>query len=354
MTPQPQTERTALMTRLIGPEIPRLWCPPLTHYHADRRFDVERMRVHWRTMAPHVGGFLTPGSTGDGWEMTDAEIAALLEIAIDLAIQLDTRILVGVLRTEVDAMVEVIARTMARLRRRAGTEDALEALVRSHVGAFTICPPAGSTLTQTEIGAGLRRVLDMGLPTALYQLPQVTENEIGPPLFAELAASYPNLLFLKDTSGEDHVPQVDCGDSGVFLVRGAEGDYAAWLRESGGPYEGLLLSTANCFAPELAGMIRDLEDGDSAAADATSARLTEVVTAVFDLVEGLPNGNAFANANKAMDHWMAHGPAAVTAAPPRLYAGSRLPEAVIVAAGESLDAHGLLPAQGYLEAPEEA
>ncbi len=348
MTPQHATKRSDLMTQLIGPETPRLWCPPLTHYDADGEFDVARMTAHWRVMAPHVGGFLVPGSTGDGWEMTEAEIATLLETAIDLAVDLDTRVLVGVLRTEVDAMVEVIERTMALLRDRAGTGDAADALERTHVGAFTICPPKGADLTQAEIGAGLRRVLNLRLPTALYQLPQVTENEISPALFAELAAAYPNLLFLKDTSGEDHVPEVDCGESGVFLVRGAEGAYATWLRESGGPYDGLLLSTANCFAPQLAGMIQDLEAGDHASAEATSARLTAAVTAAFDLVEGLPDGNAFANANKAMDHWMAHGPGATTVAPPRLYAGSRLPEAVIVAVGEILEAHGLLPARGYL------
>jgi dihydrodipicolinate synthase/N-acetylneuraminate lyase len=337
------------MTRLIGPEVPRLWCPPLTHYQSDRRFDVARMTAHWATMAPHVGGFLVPGSTGDGWEMSEGEIAALLEIAIDLATQLDIRVLVGVLRTEIDAMVEVIERTMALLRRKADTEDATEALVRSHVGAFTVCPPAGSALTQAEIGAGLRRVLDLRLPIALYQLPQVTGNEIRPALFLELAAAYPNLLFLKDTSGEDQVPQADCGESGVFLVRGAEGDYASWLRESGGPYDGLLLSTANCFAAELAGMIRTLEDGKSSTAEATSVQLTEAVAAVFGQVEDLPEGNAFTNANKAMDHYMAHGPGAASVAPPVLHAGSRLPEEIIVMTGRILEAAGLMPAVGYLE-----
>ncbi len=337
------------MSRLTGPEIPRLWCPPLTHYRDDGKLDVMRMTAHWRVMAPHAGGFLVPGSTGDGWAMTEAEIAALLKIAIDLAAQLGTRVLVGVLRTEVDAMIEVIERTMTRLRERADSDDAMETLGQTHVGAFTICPPKGADLTQAEIGAGVRRVLDLGLPIALYQLPQVTENEISPALFAELAAAYPNLLFLKDTSGEDHVPQADGGESGVFLVRGAEGDYARWLRESGGRYDGLLLSTANCFAPQLAGMIRALENGDHEAAETTSRQLTETVAAVFDRVAGLPDGNAFANANKAMDHWMAYGPKA-EAAPPRLYGGSRLPEAVIVETGHILEAGGLMPERGYLEA----
>ena len=300
-------------------------------------------------MAPHLGGFLVPGSTGDGWEMSDREIRDLLKIAIDLAVRLDTRVLVGVLRTEVDAMIEVIQQTMALLYRRSNTDMPMKALERAHVGAFTICPPKGADLTQAEIGAGLRRVLDLGLPMALYQLPQVTQNAISPPLFTELAAAYPNLLFLKDTSGEDRVPEADGGESGVFLVRGAEGAYAEWLKESGGPYDGLLLSTANCFAPQLAGIIRALEAGNVDAARATSTRLTEGVTAVFDRVEALPDGNAFANANKAMDHVMAHGAGATEVSPPRLYTGSQLPEAVIVETARILKTNGLLPQRGYLE-----
>jgi dihydrodipicolinate synthase/N-acetylneuraminate lyase len=336
------------MTRMIGPEVPRLWCPPLTHYRSDGTFDVDRMIAHWTTMAPHVGGFLVPGSTGDGWEMSDREIRDLLKIAIDLVVRLDTRVLAGVLRTEVGAMIEVIEQTLALLRRRTRSDDPMEAMVRSRVGAFTLCPPKGSDLTQAEIGAGLRRILDLGLPIALYQLPQVTENEVSPTLFADLAAAYPNLLFLKDTSGSDRVPEADCGESGVFLVRGAEGAYASWLKESGGPYDGLLLSTANCFAPQLAGMIRALENGDLDRADTVSTQLTETVTAVFDLVEGLPNGNAFANANKAMDHMMAYGPGAAAETPPRLHGGARLPEAIIVETERILKTHDLMPDTGYL------
>ena len=63
---------------------------------------------------------------------------------------------------------------------------------------------------------------------------------------------------------------------------------------------------------------------------------------------GHPQGNAFANANKAMDHFFAHGPDAAKLPPPRLHAGSRLPEAFLRATGELLAANGFLPGTGYL------
>jgi hypothetical protein len=62
----------------------------------------------------------------------------------------------------------------------------------------------------------------------------------------------------------------------------------------------------------------------------------------------LPHGNAFANANKAMDHFMAHGPRAASLPPPRLHSGEVLPPEVIARTGDALNRRGLLPAKGYL------
>jgi len=342
--------RAALARRMIGTPIPRLWCPPITHYTAEGNVAGERMAAHWRTMTRYVGGFLVPGSTGDGWDMQEGELAHMLAIATDLAAQLNTRVLVGVLRTDVKTMLDVIEATVTALQAIAGESDVITAMERCHVAGFTVCPPKGAALTQREIQTGLEAVLDLGLPTAIYQLPQVTENEVSLAVFEDLAARYPNFLLFKDTSGEDHVPQEDRGTSGIFLVWGAEGSYARWLEEAGGCYQGLLLSTANCFAAEFARMIALLEAGDIVGADTLSQRITTVVTAAFDAVAEVRHGNAFANANKAIDHFEAYGFRALKVAPPMLHAGTRLPVSVVKAVGEALDAGGFMPAKGYLEA----
>ena len=62
----------------------------------------------------------------------------------------------------------------------------------------------------------------------------------------------------------------------------------------------------------------------------------------------LPDGNAFANANKAVDHFLAHGPKAAEVPPPRLHAGTTLPAEVIKETGQTLAECGLMPASGYL------
>ncbi|MDJ0616536.1 MAG: dihydrodipicolinate synthase family protein [Calothrix sp. MO_192.B10] len=346
--PKISQQRQHLLRELVGEEMPRLWCPPLTHYTWDGALDKERIAAHWASMLPHVRAFLVPGSTGDGWEMSDNEIKTLLDFAIELAGKFNALLLIGVLKTDVSSMCEGISQTLTMLQQKAGVEDPTKALKQSRVCGFTVCPPRGADLTQEQIQAGMETVLALGLPTAIYQLPQVTANEMSPALIARLAQYYPNFILFKDSSGSDRVALEDKNQSGVFLVRGAEGHYAEWLRSSGGPYHGLLLSTANCFSPQLKAIVALLQNGKNKSAKNLSDQLTQVVDLVFKLVSNLPQGNPFTNANKAMDHFMAYGLQAERVLPPMLHTGIRLPENVIREVGEILKNAQLIPKTGYL------
>lgn len=338
------------MQKHLGDPIPRLWCPPITHYTDTGAIDRVRMAAHWRHLSSHVGGLLVPGSTGDGWEMDESEIDALLDIALDLAVELDVRILIAALKPTVDEMVGTIEHHLKRLSTRTGSDDVSRALQLSLVAGFTVCPPVGKGLSQDEIRGLLEQVLVLNVPTALYQLPQVTGNEMSPKLVADLARGYPNLMMLKDTSGTDSVAQADGRQNGLYLMRGAEGSYASWLREAGGPYDGFLVSTANCLAVELHRIIKALESGDQETALIVSEQVGGVVAAVFDLVASLPYGNPFSNANKAMDHWMAYGNQASEAPMPVGHCGEPLPADLVANVGKVLSEAGFLPDTGYLEA----
>jgi hypothetical protein len=192
--------------------------------------------------------------------------------------------------------------------------------------------------------------LELGLPIALYQLPQVTENEIGPELTSKLASCFPNFILFKDSSGGDRVLLSGRNLGGVFTMRGAEGDYARWLNHATCPYSGFLLSTANCFAAELEQMIAHVRAGRLELARELSERTTGVINEVFALVRPLTSGNIYTNANKAIDHFFAHGPNAAETVPPRLHAGVRLPSHVIRKTGEVLVHYRLMPCEGYLGA----
>jgi len=342
-------QRQQLVQRLFPKGIPMLWCPSLTHFADAGAIDKTRMRAHLRFMHPWVQGFLIPGSTGEGWEMSDVEARELLGFMIDEIRDVGAHLLIGMLEPDIGDVLRGLKDTLAWLKQRTGAEDTLESLAKSSVCGFTVCPPSGRGLSQDQIRTALESVLSSGVPVSIYQLPQVTQNEMSHETVATLAARFPNFYLFKDTSGTDRVAASGFRD--VFLVRGAEGDYATHLAAGGGRYDGFLLSSANCFGRQLSAMIDDVRRGNTREAEAVSSRLTALCDEVFDRAGQLGYGNAFTNANKAVDHFFAHGPEAARVPPPRLYSGKRLPDELIEAAGAALKRHGLLPERGYLGGP---
>lgn len=344
-------QRERLIRALFPAGVPRLWCPLLTHYKKDGAIDFDRISAQFRHIVPFVKGFLIPGSTGDGWELDDGETRQVAAFALRLAGEEGVSLLLGALKRDAESMKKAITDMLGLLDPTAavGADDGIRTLRKRHVCGFTVCPPEGKTLSQKDIEAGLAGILDMGLPTALYQLPQVTGNEVSPAAFGRLAGRYSNLILFKDSSGRDGIAASDTDKGGVFLVRGAEGDYARWLHESGGPYAGFLLSTANCFPRELKILIEDLERGEWEKARILSERLTAAIQDVFSLANPLPCGNAFTNANKSIDHFQAFGPSANVKAGPLLHGGMTLPAEILAATGAILTRCGLMPERGYME-----
>lgn len=341
------SERSDMIGRLFPEGIPTLWCPPLTHFTERGEIDEERMRAHLTFLSPWVSSFLLPGTTGEGWELSDEESARLLRFALGSANAIGFRFLIGILRSSAREMVRTIEEVRRTLGADAGGPHPEEGLRKRGVAGITVCPPAGEGIDQAEIGAALREVLTIGLPTALYQLPQVTRNEIEPRTAAELAEEFSNLYLIKDSSGDDRLASSGLLPRGLFLVRGAEGGYFEHHRLNGGAYDGFLLSTANCFARELATIVDPTAPSERRSE--LSVTVTTVIEETFEIVKGLPAGNPFTNANKAIDHFNAYGERAERTPPPRLSGGSALPTGVIERTARILDRHGLRPRHGYLD-----
>lgn len=349
----------AEIVRTIFPEgLPELWCPLLTHYRDENAtLDLDRMKAHLSYLSPVVRTFLAPGSTGDGWEMSEDLQRELVQGLLEVAEELELWIMIGVLRTEPGAAREAIASIASELLD-GGTppddpRECARALAARRVSGFTVTPPRGATLTEGEIHAELRAVAELGLPVAFYQLPQITENEVTPNSIAELAAAHPNLYLFKDTSGGDRVALAGLegtrGYGNLFLVRGAELSYASWHSAAGGPYDGFLLSTANCFAVSFAEMIAELKAGRRSAAEDLSGRVSAVAQELFEAAGRLPYGNPFSNANRAIDHIFAHGAErALEEEPPLTISGNRLPRELIAHAADALQRNRFETRSGYL------
>lgn len=345
------SEKRQIFIQAVFPAgVPRLWCPLLTHYKNDGTIDLDRMSAHFRHIVPWVKGFLIPGSTSDGWDLDEQETMQVVEFALQQARKQEIYLLLGALKRDTASVQRTISGMLNLIDPKGLTgDDAVRILKDKRICGFTICPPSGKALTQADMETELSPILDLGLPVALYQLPQVTQNEVSPETFGMLLEKYSNLIFFKDSSGQDRIATSPADKGGVFLVRGAEGDYVKWLRETGGPYAGFLLSTANCFARELSNLIGNLEKGEQKEAEEISESLTAVISEVFALVQPLPCGNAFTNANKAIDHFFAFGPRADTKEGPMLHAKVRIPDDVIAATGVILRSRELMPVRGYLD-----
>lgn len=341
--------RHQTLERMFPAGVPKLWCPPITHYLPDGQLDCARIAAHLAHLRPYVGGLLAAGSTGDGWELDPARYRLGVRQCLAAAAEHGFQVLIGALRPSTDEVRERIVEWLQEFA--AGTAGAarLARLAGQRVTAFTICGPVGADLAPAFIEAELVRLLEMEIPLSLYQLPQVTGYTIATEVLNRLAARFPNFLIFKDTSGTDAVATSLHPLPGVFLVRGAEGDYLRWLRLGGGPYDGLLLSSANCFARQLHEVIEAARTGEIGLAKQRSDQVASAMKDLFAVVQHVSTGNAFANANKVGDHFMAWGPDGHEAAPPRFSNGQALPLDVIRAGGEVLSRHDLLPTRGYLE-----
>src|SRR2546421_395144 len=114
------SRRSSLPQRLFPSGIPRLWCPSLTHYDLEVALLHSRIGAHLRSLSRHVKGFLIPGSTGDGWELSDVETRQLLEIALDQAQKLGLHVLLGMLKPTLPETLQAIADTIDWLKSRTG------------------------------------------------------------------------------------------------------------------------------------------------------------------------------------------------------------------------------------------
>jgi dihydrodipicolinate synthase/N-acetylneuraminate lyase len=341
-------KRIELRENFFGEWMPGLWCPPLTHYTDKVEMDFERMTKHLVKMSRRVKAFLVPGSTSDGWELNKEEARLLLEYYLEMSKKLGIHLLVGVLRTDTATTRKGIEETMEWFRERVGKSDPIEVMKKLGVCGFTICADKGKDKTPEEIYEGLRGVLELKVPTALYQLPQVTENEISPEMAGRLAEEFSNFYLFKDSSGIDKVALSEVDFGGVFLLRGGEGDYWKWQKSNGGPYDGYLLGSANCFAVEISMIIELIGKGEIEKAKELSEKVTNVVRGVTKALKDFPAGNAFTNSSKAIDHFFAYGKAAMNIEPPMLHAGVRLEKEFIEIAGQALRENGLMPPKGYV------
>ena len=291
-----------------------LWVPLLTHYEEKPKLTLDRRRTsaHIKHLSDNVWQYLVAGTTGDGWEIPDDLLLDWISfIQDDEVFNEKHNILFGAFSQTTEGVIA-----------KAGLiEEAIQQKpLRANYVGLTICAPIAPNATQEEITTHFERIIEATIsPLAIYQLPQIVKCEIAPKTLQRLTEKTGRIILVKDTSGEDIIANSKLPMKGTKLLRGAEGDYSEQISGNGN-YDGLLLSTANCFQSDLRNIINKLQDAElyeiegnqnislsALMAERDSIRLSTLVHSLFEVATSLPDGNAFSNINRAVDHIFCHG-----------------------------------------------
>lgn len=304
---------------------PTLWFPPLTYYKEGGVIDTEAMTEALSEIYPYSKGVLVPGSTGDGWVLSEDKQEMLVRFFLKGFDFGRFSMMIGALKPTADDTIAAIAKWCSIICEETGISDQAEAMAKMDVKAFVFCVPTGVNDRETQIRE-MSRVLDLGLPMAFYQLPLVTGVTVDPAVIAELAAKYDNLIVAKDSGGKDEMAKSGLLGDRLMLLRGAEGDPSDMILGDTPIYDGLLLSTVNCFAREH----RELMDGKR-----DYNGYGDVISEVF-AAAAEPVSNAFSDSVRAICYAKKYGKAAIDM-PQWCYNGEKLSEEFATKTIESLE-----------------
>lgn len=322
---------------MLRENFPRLWFPPLSYYRESGEPDFDRMDEMLKKVHPYCQGALVPSSTGDGWVLPEEQQEAVVRHFLQGFPFGRFSLFLGALKPDAEATKTAIRHWCELLQEVSGQEDDKKALAALSVAGFVICVPHGMHDPARQ-KAALSSVLELGLPLAFYQLPQVTGALVAPEVIAELAETYGNLIVCKDSGGGDELASSRLLSDRLMLLRGAEGDPTEMVRSAAPIYDGLLLSTVNCFPAEYAALL----DGTG-----RFGAFGEVIEQLFAAAAKAPISNAFSDANRAMDHVLYYGADAMERPMPLCIGGKPLPKALVQQAFDAMKARGLVPTEGY-------
>ncbi len=240
----------------------------VTPFHLDGQIDLDGAQVLARHLvASGSDGLVVAGSTGEGSVLTDEERLDLFRAVVEA----------------VD--VPVIAST--------GTNDTAHSIMLTReakacgAAAVLVVTPYYNRPSPAGLSAHFRAVAAASdLPVVLYDIPVRSGRRIGPELTIELAREVPNIVGVKDATGD--VPaaarvvaatadgfDVICGDDSLTLPFAAIGG------------AGVISVAAHWAGHVFSTMLRDFRAGDVKQAMAANQRLAE--SYLFQSTEEYPN-----------------------------------------------------------------
>jgi 4-hydroxy-tetrahydrodipicolinate synthase len=253
----------------------------VTPFHEDGSVNYEMAADVARfVVAEGSDGLVVGGSTGEGSALSDEEKLALFS-AVARAVS-----------------VPVIAGTGSSDTARSVTLTAQA--TRTGVAGILATTPAYARPSQSGIAAHLRAIAEATtLPVMLYDVPSRTGRKIAASTTIDLVRSVPNIMALKDASGDlisaAHLKAILGDDLDLY-----SGDDAVVLPFLAIGAVGLVSVAAHWAGPEFLGIIESVEKDDWARARMLNERVAQ--SCVFEGSEEYPNPQPSKAALRSLGH----------------------------------------------------
>lgn len=343
--------RAAMFGRIFMGGVPKIWCQPLVHVKEDGSLDIPRITAHFNSIYPFVRGYYLPFACRE--DLIDGRpfFQAIVELTSS---EPNLHVIAGANAEDLTESCDLVMDTFQWMKSRVSPNMPTEFALKAHtIAGFAITPPYSiGQMSEQELIQGFEDIFAMDLPIAIVQPPPPAVNQLSFGAYSTLARTYSNFLFLLDRSGSDaiacqlenHGQSIE-EETRVKLLQGVDSDYDVWLNPSG-PYSGMVLHTANCFAPQMNFILDRLRNNDLKEANTYSHKISKVdnhaaaVSHMFQVINGvlallvdthlgLGTGHFEAAAMTVIDQVMAYGPTESLSAPePRLWNGTTIPKTV--------------------------
>lgn len=242
----------------------------ITPFHEDGSVNYEAFRELAEKYTAQGSGILVAATTGEGAVMTEDEKLKLFKIAAD-ALKDKTLVMANVGTNNTAQTIDLIKRT--------------EGL---GVDALLCIVPYYNKPNQDGCYAHFAAIAkSTKLPIFIYNVPGRTGGKIEAPTLCRLAHDFPNIIGLKDASGDlDYAGYVAANAPAGFHLYSGDDNLTLPIVAVGG--EGVVSVASHVICKEMSEMIQAHKDGDVKKAAAMHQKYLPFMKGIFCTVSPVP------------------------------------------------------------------
>jgi 4-hydroxy-tetrahydrodipicolinate synthase len=254
-----QTALNANQANQAGTDFSGLWIPLVTPFEQGKvdYAALKRLVAHYR--ASGIAGLVVCGSTGEAAALSDEEQLEVLQTVMAEAPGLP--VIMGVSGYH-------LGKTVARVR----------ALSQLNIAGILLPAPSYIRPSQAGLIEWFTALADASaVPVVLYDIPYRTGSQIALETLRALAA-HPRIQALKDCGGDPAKTRALIADGQLQVLAGEDANIFSTVAAGG---RGAIAAAARVHTARFAEIVRRIQAGDVAGAEALWAPLPPLIEALF-------------------------------------------------------------------------